>query len=262
MNSYPNITQQKTAEINRLKNKVVASTKKVEVSRAAYDAAVIKSTLLDQLLQEAQARLLTVTNELYQSSKAVQNVDSLKDSDEEARANVRETQELINKLIAQVQAVVTSTLNAASVIVEMSRLITDRKASNPLISSDLVSRAQAAVVAANRAVDLVINTLTSVINALSAAKQAQDTAKIVKSCVEMLRTRLVNSGGMGIEEPIKQNVEEQYNKARESENTIQNAAKDAKDQEIGANDILTSATNELQKDQAALAAAEAAVGSN
>ena len=78
----------------------------------------------------------------------------------------------------------------------------------------------------------------------------------------MLRTRLVNSGGMGIEEPIKQNVEEQYNKARESENTIQNAAKDAKDQEIGANDILTSATNELQKDQAALAAAEAAVGSN
>lgn len=263
MNNYPNITQRKTAEINALKAKVVASTKRVAVSRSAYEASIVKSELFQRLLTDAQARLVTATDELYQSSKANQNLDATINSDRAARLNAMETKKLINELIAQVQAVVTTTLTAASAIVEMSRLITDRKASNPLISSDLVTRAQASVTAANRAVSLIINTLASVTNALSAAGQAQDTVLIVEREIKDLKQILNPTGKVeGKAVPIQRNVELQYNEAREVENTTQNGAKQARDQQLGAEGRLTVATNELQKDQAALAAAEAAVGSN
>lgn len=263
MNKYPNITQKKTAEINRLKTEVTAATRKTETSRAALEAAIIKSELYGGLLVNAQARLNTATEELYQSSRAAQNLESLEQSDKMAVEVVNETRERINTLIAQVQAVANTTLNAASSISEMSRLIIDRKASNPLISSELVNRAQAALEASNRTVTLIINTLTSVTNALSTAGQAADTAKIVEAEIEALKLKLVEgSNGLADKTPIKPRVEQKYNKMRYVENETQQGAKQAKDQQLASQDNLIVATNQLQKAQAALSAAEAAIGSN
>lgn len=263
MSKYPNITQKKTAEINRLKAEVTTATRKTETSRAALEAAIVKSELYSGLLANAQVRLNTATEELYQSSRAAQNLDSLEQSDETAVEVVNDTRDGINSLIAQVQAVVTTTLNAASAISEMSRLIIDRKASNPLISSELVNRAQAALETSSRTVTLIVNTLTSVTNALSTAGQADDTAKIVEAEIKALKSKLViGPDGSADEPPIRLRVEYKHSKMRQVENQMQKGAKQAKDQQLAAQDNLTVATNQLQKAHAALSAAEAAVGSN
>ena len=263
MKNYPNITQQKTAEINRLKNKVIDSTKQKEVAQAAFQAAVEKSELCQRLLTDAQARLVTATQEFDLGAKANQNLLSTMTSDEEANANACQTREQIDQLIAQVQAVVTTTITASSAIVETSRIITDRKASNPLISSDLVTRAQEAVTQSNRVVTLIINTLVSVTNALSAAGQAVDTVKIVSQEILNLK-RIIQPSKRPLSDvpPILNKVNIQYERARKTENKAQKGAKQARDQQLGAQSRLTVATNELQKDQAALAAAKAAIGSN
>lgn len=263
MNNYPNITQRKTAELNRLKNKVVVSTKRMEVSKSAFQASMVNSELFQRLLSNAEARLAVATDELYQSAKASQNLNSTINSDKAAGQNARATRKMTDDLTAQVQAVVSITIEAASAIVEMSTLITERRASNPLISSELVSRARKAVEQANRVVTMIINTLVTVVNALSAAGQALDTVSLVREEIKVLTGVLRPSAGAdGSVMPIQRRVDLQYNYARDVEKDAQRGSKQARDQQLEAQSNLTMATNELQKDQAALAAAQAAVGSN
>lgn len=268
MNSFPNITQKKTAKINRLKNSVKNATKRVETTQASLEAATVKAELFDGLLNEARGRLKVATTQLYTASKGIQNLKSLENTDEEAQVAVKNTQQDANRLLAEVQAVTVATLSAASAITEMARLITERKASNPLISSELVNRAQATVTAADRASTLIINTLVTVTNALATSEQAREIARIVHQEIGGLADQLVfedtqdQRAGKTNANAIQHLVKVKYDAARDVEHAAHNSAKDALDQKLAAQNQVNMANNQLNKAEAALAAAEAAVNGN
>lgn len=256
---FQDITALKTAQINELKLQVQAAKKTLAITQAAYDSYAAKSALFDTLLSEATNRLTVLTNQDNLAVDLSQKTTSLHNTCERSVRTANDTYADTKDLLESVQEVVRATIDAATDIQLSAELIMKRKAANPLISSELVTEASQAASDANKAVSLIINTMTATFNALVTANQANNTAESAQLEISYLQGKVVDKNNNA--NAIQAQARQYYHAARSAEKEAQSAADVARQEMLKAKNELTSATANLANAEAALNAAEAAVGS-
>lgn len=262
---FQDVTAEKTTRIKHLERLVENAKDNLAKAEATYNSYQSKSELFDQLLGQDSNTLAIMTDQENLAVDLSQKVNSLFDTATVAIGTANDTYADTQALLKSVQKVVDATLSAATDITLSAELITKRKASNPLISSELVSEAAQAATDANKAVSLIINTLTSTFNALSTANQANNTSEIVQAEILYLKDLVVEDTSLSdpdtelvsIQETAKNNVDN----ARDAQTEAQNAADEARQQMMKSKNGLNRATAELNNAEASLSAAQAAVGS-
>ncbi|MDW3211141.1 MAG: hypothetical protein ABJO02_00425 [Reichenbachiella sp.] len=262
--AFDDVTAQKTERIGKLKRMVEDAKKVLADAEATYQSFESKNELFQNLLGEAGNRLTEMTAQDNLAVDASQKVKSLNNTAQVAISTANDTYADTKKMLKSVQQVVQMTLAAAIDISALAETIMSAKSSNPLISSQLVEEASNAANDASKAVSLIVNTLTSSFNALSTANQASNTAEIVQIELNYLIDEMVSQTGIGDDiniNAIDAVVKEYYQGARDVEKRAQQSADDAEQQMLKAKNDLTRANANLLNTEAALHAAEAAVGS-
>lgn len=264
--AFEDVTAQKTSRIKHLKRLVEDAKKALADSEATYEAFQAKSELFNELLTNATSRLNEMNSQDNLAIDTGQKVKSLFNTASVAVTTANDTYADTKHLLRTVQEVVESTLNAATDIALSAELIMTRKAANPLISSQLVTDASQAATDASKAVSLIVNTLTSTFNALSTANQANNTAEMAQIEIEYLKELIVGEPALAsltspTKMPVESQVKEYYQEARDAERLSQKAADEARQQVLKSKNELTRSTANLANVEAALNAAEAAVGS-
>ncbi|MEP1032658.1 hypothetical protein [Ekhidna sp.] len=261
---FEDVTAEKTSRIERLKRLVEDAKKQLAQAEAGYESFQAKTTLFEELLAKAENKLSVATMQDNLGVDASQKVKSLQNTAKTATATADDTYADTKGLLTKVQKVVEATLKAATQITLTAEFIMNRKFSNPLISSQLVTDASQAATDANKAVSLIINTLTSTFNALSASNQAKNTAGIVEIEIEYLVHVLVSSlqnMEAGDTDTIEDVVKANYLEARSLEKEAQDALDQVSKSTIQAKNEMTQAAADLANAEGALNAAEAAAGS-
>lgn len=261
---FEDVTAEKTARIEQLKRLVEDAKKQLAQTEAAYESFQAKSQLFEELLAKSENKLAVATMQDNLAVDASQKVKSLSQTATVATATADDTYADTKGLLTQVQKVVEATLEAATQITLTAEFIMNRKFSNPLISSQLVTDASQAANDANKAVSLIINTLTSTFNALAASNQAKNSAGIVEVEIGYLMQVLVSSLEnikQGDTDTIEDQAKSNYSEARSLEKETQTALDEVTQATIQAKNEMTRAAAELANAEGALNAAEAAAGS-
>jgi hypothetical protein len=262
---FQDVTAEKTTRIKHLERQVENAKDNLAKAEATYNSYQSKSELFDELLAQDSNTMSIMTDQENLAVDLSQKVNSLFDTATVAIGTANDTYADTQALLKSVQKVVDATLLAATDITLSAELIMKRKASNPLISSELVSEAAKAATDANKAVSLIINTLTSTFNALSTANQANNTSEIVQAEILYLKDLVIQDTSLtdvdtslvSIQETAKNNVDN----SRSAQKEAQSAADEARQQMMKAKNGLNRATAELSNAEASLSAAQAAVGS-
>ncbi|MEP0984334.1 hypothetical protein [Ekhidna sp.] len=261
---FDDVTAEKTSRIEKLKRLVEDAKKELAQAQAAYESFQEKSALFQQLLSKAESKLTVATTQDNLAVEASQKVESMQQTAKAATATADDTYADTQKLLDNVQQVVEATLKASTQITITAEFIMNRKFSNPLVSSQLVTDSAQAATDANKAVSLIINTLTSTFNALSASNQAKNTAGIVEVEIEYLTQALVSSLenlANNKVNTIEDITQANYEEARSLEKEAQTALDEVNKATIRAKNEMTRAAANLANTEAALNAAEAAAGS-
>uniref|UniRef100_UPI00404721A1 hypothetical protein n=1 Tax=Roseivirga sp. TaxID=1964215 RepID=UPI00404721A1 len=258
-----NLEVQKAKIINNLIKLVESAKLSCVKAEASYQFFVADAELQHSFLKSATDQLAAMTHQRSLIDHASQNVDSLTKVTAIASQTADHTYANVLKLLSLTEEVVNAVIDAASEIVLSAELIMKRKASNPLISSELVSDASQAAAEANHTVSLFIAVLTSTYSALSATNQANKALEIVKAEVGHLKTYMFKSEILNDREkrmPISSLIISYIKEAIDTQNAAQKAFDSANDSVNKAKDNLAFATTQLSTAEASLMAAEAAVG--
>jgi hypothetical protein len=264
--SSVDLAAQKATAINKLMMLVEDDKRSLAEAEADYESFEAKSELLDALLNSAIARLTVMTNQNNLAVEASQKVNLLLQTIKIANQMAKKTYSDTHNILISVQQVVDTTLSAATDMTLSAELIIKRKASNPLIASELVVQASQAATNASKAVSLIINALTSSFNALSSANQANSTLEVVLKEVEQLKGLLEGTTASLLNPtedkmPIEPQINSYYTEAISAKEEAQKASNAVQESVIHAKDKLTLATTKFSNAEASLSAAEAAVGS-
>jgi hypothetical protein len=257
------LTAQKAATINKLIILVEDAKRALAEAEATYESVQAKSDDLDSLLKSATDGLTIMTDQNSLALDVSQEVNSLAQTTKVALQTANKTYSDTQNLLKSAQQVVDATISAATEITLTAQVIMKAKASNALISSELVTQASVAATNANKAVSLIIIALTSTFNALSSANQANNTLETVIAEVSQLK-KLVVSGDVESSKkqkmPIASQISAYYTEAKSAKEEAQETSDAAQRSVIDARDNLTLATTKLSNAEASLSAAEAAVG--
>lgn len=257
-----NITAKKTSTLQNLQRQVNDATTIAAKAEAQYDSFVNKAQLFRDLLTQATTELNTVKGQwnlfltLKSSLKALEETSD--ESTEIAQVSYSDTKKLIKKW----EDVVQQTLEAADAINLASTFINKRKASNPLISNDLVADATLAANNATATVTAVINALTSALNSLSSANQANNSTELTGLYIDMASAVLLSNEKNHPDVahvPLQESLSNLLKVATNKVTAMQNASDSANSEMARAKDQLDAANAKLATAQAALSAAQAAI---
>lgn len=156
------VTERKKQEIDRLTQEVLNAQDEVEQYQAIVDSLTDKSNKL-------QSQLTTADNNKALALKNKDSVDRIidnsKDLQRNSKATFKETDEANKKIkdtASKINEVIDKLIYAAEVVNKLSNLVIRKKASNPLISDELVTMVTQASSDANNAVALTLVALESV----------------------------------------------------------------------------------------------------
>jgi hypothetical protein len=172
------ITERKKAELDLLSNEVIDAQYDVEQLQAVVTSLTEKSENFQQFLAITQANKTQALNNRNLLDQVVENALSLMNdsgiafnemvlADATTRIVAKEIKDVINKLIY-----------SAEVINKLSNLIIRKKALNPLISDDLISRVGTAGKDANNAVALALVALKSAFAAQASNLESEAAAAL------------------------------------------------------------------------------------
>ena len=261
---FQDVTAEKSATVKELERAVEDARKRVADAQATYNSFATKSQLMNGILSEASAHLTAMSTHDKMTMDSVQKVHSLTESAIDAMATSKDTYIDTEEMLKSIQEVVYATIEAATEIALTAELILQRKATNPLISSQLVSQATQAATDAGKAVTLINKALTATYVALSTAGQASFTSEITRAEVQYLKKLVVwehDPEEQTTEGPsIEQLVKGYYLEARASEKNAQQASDESQQQLIKAKNDLNRTTTNLSNVEAALKAARSTIG--
>lgn len=157
------ITERKKAELDALNAEIADATYQVEQYQAMVTSLTTKQTKFQSLLTEAEAtreHTLDNCNQVDQLVKMIQDLlQYAKEAVDESTIANESTQK---RLAPQINMVMNKLVYSADIINKLAALVVRKKAVNPLISDDLVSRITAAGNDANTAVAQTLTALQSV----------------------------------------------------------------------------------------------------
>lgn len=258
-----NITAKKTSTLQGLQRQVNDATTIAAKAEAKYESYVNKAQLFQDLLTQATNDLAVVKGQWNLFLALKSSLHAVEETCDDASLVAGTTYKGVRKLIKKWEDVVQQTLEAADAINLASDYINKRKASNPLISNDLVSDATLAANNAAAAVKQVISALTAALNSLSASNQANNSTALTRLYIDMTASTLLNDPRAkqdGAEHlPLEVSLSNALKMASQKQTSVQNASSRANAEMAKAKEELDSANAKQVTAQAALRAAQAAV---
>lgn len=262
-----NITAIKTATIQSLKRQFNDATTIAAKAEAAYESYVNKVQLFKDLNTQASTDLTVVTGQWAQFLTLKSSLNALAETSDDCNLVAQVTNDKIRRLVKKWEQVVQQTLEAADAINLASDYINKRKASNTLISSDLVADATQAAANATSTVTLVINALTVVLNTLTVASQSTNSSNLTGLYIDLasaalLRPKLEASASNPVtpaHTPLEVSLNNLLQQVTRKQTASQEALNNANAEMASAKEALDTANAKVVAAQAALNAAQAAV---
>jgi Ribonuclease G/E len=156
------ITEKKKSELDQLSNRVIDAQDIVEQLQAIVSSLTDKSAKFQAALAVAEANKEQALNNRNLLDQVVQNALNLRDDSAVAFDEMVLADSTTKIMSVQMKDVIDKLIYSAEVVNKLSNLVIRKKALNPLISDDLVSRISTAGKDANNAVALVLVALKSV----------------------------------------------------------------------------------------------------
>ncbi|MGB3466110.1 MAG: hypothetical protein WBA74_12610 [Cyclobacteriaceae bacterium] len=275
---YKDITRSKTITINELTNDVkVASTTKA-MATASYNSFLDKQKVYDELIALAKSDYDTKRANWDLLLTLKSSLISLRDTSFTTNIVAQETDEQVKKMIEKWQKVTDQTIRAADAINMTSTYIVQRKASNQLLSNDLLTDATKAAKAADSAVTLVITALTNALATLSASDRAKNSTALTLNDIDQAISMVVDPESIKASRKVKLPIVTDKNNPYKSSHVplevslkksldaskayydqLVIAVDDVNNEVSKAKEDMDQATADLATHEAALKAAEAAV---
>lgn len=275
---YKDITRSKTITISELNNDVKVATTTKAMTTASYESFLDKQKIYKELfaLAEADYNTKRANWDLLLTLKS--SLMSLRDTSVTTNLVAQETDGQVKKMIEKWQKVTDQTIRAADAINMTSTYIVQRKASNQLLSNDLVTDATRAAKAADSAVTLVITALTNALATLSASDRATNSTALTLNDIDQAISMVVDPKSLrnsnlknfaGTDEkrgaysndhiPLEVSLKKSLTTSKAYYDQLVVSVDDVNNEVAKAKEDMDQATADLATHEAALKAAEAAV---
>ncbi len=270
------VTAKKTNKIEFLQRMVNDASTVFSKAESKYNSFVEKASIFATLYNEAETDLQTAEGYWKLFLQVKSDINALNDTASEANLVAVDAHYDVRQLIIAWEEVTAETLKAAEAIVLTSNYIQKRKASNPLISDDLVKDATDAAKAAEKTVAAVVKAFKDALSALSSSWQANNSTELTDVYINIAMTELLTNKDIGknlskiliAERMLKENRDKILKMTTNSlplEDSLKTAKNDAKKKtklaltaSEGANKEMNKAKEELAQAQAALSTWQAA----
>ncbi len=264
------ITARKTSKIEFLKRQVDDAKTMVAKAQAKYNSFVTKANTFAELYTEAESNKQTAESYWDLFLKVNADLHSINETVEEANLVAVDAFHDVKLLILEWESVTSSTIKAAESIMLAADYINKRKASNPLISNDLVNDAAAAAKAAQTTVKAVVNAFTDALSALSSSAQANNSTELTsvylniaisavldKTMIPLLNTSTFDN--LKISKSEKKKLRALVAEHRPLEKSLKTSLSDAKTKAAQALTASESANKEMNRAKEQLSQAEASL---
>lgn len=257
------ITESKKADLDQLTNEVIDAQYDVEQLQAVATALTEKSAKFQSFLAIAEANKAQTLNNRNLVDQAVQSAQNLMNNSDNAFTEMVLADKTTRTVAIEIKDVINKLIYAAEVVNKLANLVIRKKAINPLISDDLVSRIGTAGKDANNAVALTLVSLKS--SFAAQASNLESEAATALENIESMKLYQILTGkdpDAGDSEKPKDSLHnllhQAYKKAESVYNKTFHANTDTINQLNQANANLNKAQIKLKSLQAGLSAANAA----
>lgn len=271
------VTAKKSNKIEFLQRMVNDASTVFAKAESKYNSFVEKANIFAELYNEAEVDLQTAEGYWKQFLQVKSDIKALNDTANEANLIAVDAHHDVRKLIIAWEEVTSETLKAAEAIVLTSNYIQKRKASNPLISDDLVKDAIDAAKAAEKTVATVVKAFKDALSALSSSWQANNSTELTDVYINIAMMELLINKNVGdnlskilISENMSKANRDKILKMTKNSSPLEFSLKNAKDSakkktklaltaSESANKEMNKAKEELAQAQAALSTWNAAL---
>jgi hypothetical protein len=258
------VTEKKKADIDALTNEVLDNQGQVKQQQAIVTSLTEKSNKLQAQLSDAQNNKSVALTNNDLGEEVLNNARDLMVSSEKTYIQILNTEGQINNLSKNINDVINKLIYSVEVINKLAALITKKKASNPLISDELVSTIATAGTDANNAISLTMVALKSVFASQATISEGESSLALeyLQSVrlIEFILAEEVDTFESDDlpKKGIKELLQESYNTAEFVYDRSLDAYQDTQNQLESAKDDLSQSQIRLTSSQAGLAAANAA----
>lgn len=196
------VTMSQTNKVKYLQRMVNDAETVLAKAQSKYDSFVIKANTFSALYTEAEADKQTAEGYWKQFEQVKSDLRALKQTADEANRIAVDAFFDVKKLILEWENVVSSAINSGEAIMLSAEYIQKRKASNPLISNDLVSDATGAVKNAEKTIKGVIKTFTDALSTLSSASSARHSTDLTDVYIDLAGVAILTKGLSDPDHPL------------------------------------------------------------
>jgi hypothetical protein len=258
------ITEKKKAELDSLTNKVLDAQYDVYQLQAVVASISDKSQKIDAILVITEADKTTALNNRNLVDQVVENALTLRDNSEIVSTKMAVTNKDTKNVADEVKILIDKLIYCADMINKLSVLVVRKKALNPLISDDLISKITDVGKDANNAVALTLVALQSIFVAQESSLESEAAITLEYLQSDSLYGILTGKvkDALEIKEAsplcLQKLLSDAYDEAKKAYKQVHSASKSATKQLNQANADLNKAQIKLASLQSGLAAGTAA----
>lgn len=170
----------KNTAIIQKKNQIIITEKELEMQQAIVDSLTQKLETSQLFLQNAEANKTQTLVNKNSMEALVQNTLNVMTNSEDTKKETLKTQIRATKVSREIKNTVDQLIYSTQIINKLSQTVIRKKALNPLISDELITKVFESVNDANTAIALTMVALTSTFTAQSAASQTASTITLAQ----------------------------------------------------------------------------------
>ncbi|WP_046755881.1 hypothetical protein [Kordia jejudonensis] len=191
LNTRYGVTEKKKQELDRLTQEVLNANGSVQEYQAIVDSLTEKLTKLQGQLASAQANKEQALNNKNSVDTVIDNAKNLMQNSKIVIAEISNANGDIKDTAKQVNSLINKLIYAAEIVNKLANLIIRKKATNPLISNELITLVTQSQTDANNAVALTLVALESVFTSQATTLESTAAAELEDEQVNRLYNLLV-----------------------------------------------------------------------
>lgn len=194
------ITEKKKAELDLLKNQVIDATATVQQQQIIVNSINEKATRYQGYLLVSESNRAQALSNKNLIDQVIQNAYDLGYNSRNAFDKTVSSTGNVTKVTENISALISKLIYSVEIINKLSNLVIRKKALNPLISDDLISRINTVGTDANNAVALTLVALKSTLAAEASILESE--AAITLENKQASKLYLTLTGEKSIDEPL------------------------------------------------------------
>lgn len=265
-----NITAIRTNTLQNLIRQYNDATTIAATADAAYQSYSNKADMYQNLYTQAVANTTTINGQWTMFLQLKSSLASLSQTSDDCNLVADVSYNNIQKLVKKWEQVMQKTVEATNAINLASDYITKRKASNPLISNDLVSDATTTAKNAATVFTAVVAALTATLNTLTSAAQAKKSTELTGLTIDVSSAALLipkaeffhtnqSAPPPAAHKPLEKTLGDLLKNTNAKQTAVLAALNNANAEKASAKEALDTANGRVASTLAALNSAKAAV---